>query len=392
MSMFDPVPYETTMEAKKTMDVAAGRIDDDHAEPVRGMKSMVAGAAIALESGGSDIGRKRATSAEEWLDPTRFDGAMLHRALGRVINQAHAAGSEIEMSSKGVISALVADVSLQSAASRETMLGEAIAISPREQEDRDHTARGRFDQISPSGRDKVIAGMADGRGVPQSVKAEVSAVASVVDRDLQGISQHGRNIISTLADFSEHAPDRKPLFRDMKTPKNEALYAEALSRAGELMLGRGAPPSGHAELAVAAHIRGVGDVGNGRIANDARARLLVEGAMEGSDVGRAARAIQGEVVAVSTASRAMVEHIGETRVASSVDKIAYGRFSSLNDQEQTWTFQAIQYAEGVSPLVGMRIERAADELQRETKDIEVQQDRKGVAVARMAASQDGRSL
>jgi len=390
MSMFDPVPYETSMEANDVIAVAAGRKPAGDVETIRGLSTMVAGAAVALEKGGAEIGRARDTAAEEWLDPNRFEGRLLQRAVGRVLNQSHAQGAELDMSPHAVVRTLVADVAIQSVASREVLRGAERPGSPLDQADREYAARGDFHEISPHGRREVMARMFEGAGVPASVAKEAVAVAAYVTKEHEGIPRRSREIMSRVADFSEHAADRRPLFTDVNTTENEPRYAAAVTRAGELMLGRGDAPSGPAELAVAAHVKGVGDVGNGRVANEARARVLLDGLPENADIGHAARTIQAEVVAVNAASREMFDRIGEAGVPPSVDKVAYARFSTLDDQEQSWTYQKFQYAEGVSPLAAVRMERAAALVQEEARDRGVQRDVGAPIAARAAAAQADR--
>lgn len=176
MSMFDPVPYETTMEARDVMAVASGRTPQGGSGVLRDLPPIVAGTAAALEAGGAGIGRPRPTAAAEWLDPTRFEGAMLHRAVGRLLNQMHAQGAELDMTPKAMMSELAADVSLQSASGLGMLRGGGAALSHRQEQDREHVARGRFDQVSAEGRARVSEAMRDARFVPTSVVAEIDRI------------------------------------------------------------------------------------------------------------------------------------------------------------------------------------------------------------------------
>jgi plasmid stabilization system protein ParE len=336
MSMFDPVPYETSREARDLMAVASGRMAPDGSQLLRDLSPAVAGAAAALEAGGDEIGRPRRTTAREWLDDARgFEGAMLGRAVGRLLNQIHAQGSELDMSPGAVMSELVADVSLQSAAGREILRG-GVALSPRQEEDRDHVARGRFERVSEEGRIGVSEAMRDARHVPASVSAEIERIGR--GGDVWSDRASPQMVRST--ESAMHAAN------GLGSVSEDGLDGFSRAIAAAALVLEAHPPAALAPYGVKAesYLEPYGSLG-GATLRSAAAREL---SPEGEDVlGKAPRDVVADMVARvhakedgldeaavrSSLPKDVIASIDEMSKATAIDRSAMGERSSyVNDR------------------------------------------------------------
>jgi len=393
MANLNAISVQNLAKASGVLDSVSGRREMPRLEYPPFVEEAVAGAALALEKGHPHALRlAKPAKAEDWLDPTSFEGRHFHRSVARVLG-GYEPGAFVDMSPKGVMQHIVTDalnttlanrMELAIANSNPVMMEgmdpyqsgrvEEARIDPGVAADIRHESAGAYDKVSSRRRMQLVDVFHELQGVSDVAKAEIDRVSLDVDAMRAAEPARTRLLNERLADFKEEGV---PLFRD-RDPLNDMTVA-ANWRAQEISEGSGRPPMNELEAGVAAHVAVVAARPEGQttdMSHDARVSVMVDVVLsEEASVGdrsglpsplQVAMRIEGLASAMRRADD--YSFSGKAAAEDDFDKsldmqcLAHGEPASMSPKAQMQLFQALHDGVGVPALTAARLQDAVRDI------------------------------
>lgn len=380
MAEFRQLPDEVYREAGEVVRAVSGSGPRPEVEVMPGFESMVAGAIVVLgRAAPHALYDSRPSLAEDWVREGSNEWRALHTATAHAIDgfRRH---EGIESSRPAeVMTHIVSDVLTQTSARRMEMavkdsnpaFSKALdqsqlsrVESAREDNDEARSIHaesyGNYSDLSRWRQEDLSRNLVAGSNLSAEMKAQIAAVASLIERQTYEIGPRVRLIDERLADFMEPENSR-PLFQSVTVLEHDRVVR--LTSGEE-------KPHGKVDHAILAHSEIVGDSPASQLA---RAQAMADMEVRTPDGGVELKAdtaseiairIEAHRLAIEGARKRAYDEIDwPNPLPSHVEQVAWGTSPHRFDPEtQVGLFQAIENGDRVPGLVAMQLGLRAEEM------------------------------